>query len=92
LPNIDEALCPLVTTLPMRVNLSKPMTVLQDVQHSIASMVEFEHVPLGKVQSWVRQGHTLFEVLFSVSVDSTQESKLWEIIESKPPEPDVSSK
>lgn len=53
-------------------------------------MIEYEHLPLGKVQGWVRPGKAIFETLFSVSVNQRSESKLWDIIESEPPQADVS--
>lgn len=53
-------------------------------------MIEYEHLPLGKVQQWVRPGKSVFDVLFSVSVSNRSESKLWHVIESEPPQADVS--
>lgn len=78
-----------MSILPLRVNF-KPELGLQDVQNSISSSIEYEHVPLGKVQSWVRPGKPLFEILFSLSVNNSPQSTLWDVIESEPPEADVS--
>lgn len=53
-------------------------------------MVEYEHLPLGNVQSWVRPGYPLFDALFSMSVASVSSGEIWTVIESEPPRPDVS--
>ncbi|KAJ3517178.1 hypothetical protein NLJ89_g674 [Agrocybe chaxingu] len=86
--NIDGALVPLVSVVPIRVDLRHPEGSLRKIQQSISSTIDYEHVPLGKIQGWVRPGHPLFELLFSVSVDTSSASSIWEVIESEPPEPD----
>ncbi|PPR03610.1 hypothetical protein CVT24_007726 [Panaeolus cyanescens] len=85
---IDTAICPLVSVVPMRINLESSSSVLRDIQSKIASVVDFEHVPLGKVQSWLRPGQQLFEVLFSLSIKKDISSTLWDVVESEPPNPD----
>lgn len=89
--NVETAMCPMISVLPMRVNFLSPGDVLQIVQSTISSVVELEHVPLGKVQSWVRPGKPLFETLFSVSMKDTTQSAIWDVVESEPPQADVSS-
>ncbi|CAA7271648.1 unnamed protein product [Cyclocybe aegerita] len=86
--NIDGALVPLVSVVPIRVDLRHTEGSLRKIQQSVSSTIDYEHVPLGKVQSWVRPGHPLFELLFSVSVDASSPSSIWEVIESEPPESD----
>ncbi|KAF8163357.1 peptide synthetase [Crassisporium funariophilum] len=85
---IDGALCPLVSVVPVRVNFTKPHELLREIQQGISSVVEYEHVPLGKVQSWVRPGQPLFEILFSLSAKPTQKSDLWDVVQSDSPEAD----
>ncbi|KJA27343.1 hypothetical protein HYPSUDRAFT_63026 [Hypholoma sublateritium FD-334 SS-4] len=86
--NIDEAICPLVSVVPTRVNFDNLETSLQTIQQGISSIVEFEHLPLGKVQTWVRPGRPLFDILFSLSVDKSSSNDLWNVIESEPPKAD----
>lgn len=88
--NIDEAIFPLVSVVPARVNFDNPEISLQTIQQGISSVVEYEHLPLGKVQTWVRPGRPLFDILFSLSVDESPSNDLWNVIESEPPKADVS--
>lgn len=74
----------------MRVDFGGQQISLQGIQDGISSTIEYEHIPLGKVQGWIRPGMALFEALFSVSVNESPQSKLWDIVESEPPEADVS--
>ncbi|KAF9564589.1 peptide synthetase [Agrocybe pediades] len=87
LDHIEDSISPLVSVLPVRVNF-RPELALDDVQSAISQSIEYEHVPLGKLQSWIRPGKPLFEVLFSLSVNETRPSTLWDIIESEPPKAD----
>ncbi len=87
--DIDEAVLPLVTVVPTRVNFERPEISLQTIQQGISSIVEYEHLPLGKVQTWVRPGRPLFDILFSLSVDESSSNDLWKVIESEPPKADV---
>ncbi|EAU88504.2 peptide synthetase [Coprinopsis cinerea okayama7 len=86
--NVDVALCPTITVLPMRVRLGDANSTLVNIQNGISTMTEHEHVPLGKVQNWLRPGEPLFEVLFSVSVQQQEESKIWRPCDYEPPAAD----
>lgn len=83
-------MAPMVSVVPARVNFGVPGNILHQIQHNISTVVEFEHVPLGKVQSWVRPGESLFDILFSVSVKVNTASEIWDVLDSEQPEPDVS--
>lgn len=82
---------PVVSVVPTRVNFGASENILQSVQKGVSAVVEVEHVPLGKVQSWVRPGGPLFDLLFSVSVKNNFSSNLWDVVESQVPEADVST-
>ncbi|KAF9483747.1 peptide synthetase [Pholiota conissans] len=86
--NIDDAICPLVSVVPTRVNFGASDISLETIQQGISSIVEYEHLSLGKVQMWVSPGKQLFDILFSLSVDNRPKNGLWSIVESEPPEPD----
>ncbi|RDB21442.1 Nonribosomal peptide synthetase 2 [Hypsizygus marmoreus] len=86
--HIESAMCPMVSVVPTRVNFGASGNVLHTIQNQISAMVEVEHVALGKVQSWVRPGKPLFDLLFSVSVKDSTPSSIWDVIESQPPEAD----
>jgi hypothetical protein len=88
--NIDVALCPTITVIPMRMHLGDGSFTLKNVQAMISSVAEYEHVPLGKIQSWIRPGAPLFELLFSVSVQQQEDSEIWESCSYEPPAADVS--
>ena len=77
--------------VPTRVNGTLGAELLQKVQNDIGAVLTFEHIPLSRVQSWVKPGRPLFEVLFSVSIEDGNEMELWDILESKQPQADVSS-
>ncbi|KAG5652249.1 NRPS protein [Sphagnurus paluster] len=85
--HVENAICPLVSVIPTRVNLTDD-DVLQQVQLGVSAMVAVEHVPLGKLQGWIRPGKPLFDLLFSVSVKPEMSSDIWEIVESQLPEAD----
>ncbi|KDR81669.1 hypothetical protein GALMADRAFT_59971 [Galerina marginata CBS 339.88] len=85
---IEEAILPLVAILPVRVCFEYPQVSLQTIQEGISSTIEYEHLPLGKMQGWIRPGNPLFDILFSVSVNVLPESNVWDVIESEPPEAD----
>lgn len=81
----------MITVLPARVRLNESAKVLQTVQQDIGRASEYEHVPLSRIQKWVQAGdQSLFDTLFSVSFKEKEESKLWTVLESQNPEPDVS--
>lgn len=80
----------MISVLPERVNFRDLGDILQIIQRDISDFVELEHVALGRVQNWVRPGEILFESLFSVSVKEDIHSRLWNIVDSEPPQPDVS--
>ena len=90
-----EAICPLVTVLPTRVDLSSGTisSLVKAVQKDVVSALPFENVPLGKVQGWVKPGHAVFEMVFSYIVrrPDLERSNLWEVLENALPQPDVSS-
>lgn len=87
LDHVNTSLCPLITVVPLRVCVDAP-NLLQIVQNHISETVEYEHIPLGKVQRWARPGEPLFETIFSVSVKEDQPSHIWNVIESDPPKAD----
>ncbi|TFK76388.1 peptide synthetase [Pluteus cervinus] len=87
LDGIETTICPMICVLPFRVDLSR-MNQPLSIQSNISAMVEFEHTPLGKIQSWVRPGEALFEALFSVSVKEHSHSDLWDVLLSEPPQAD----
>ena len=74
----------------MRINLGYGEGLLQKVQHDIGAILAFEHVPLGSVQKWIQPNGPLFEALFSVSIDDDRSSGIWDVVESKQPQADVS--
>ncbi|KAF9464762.1 peptide synthetase [Collybia nuda] len=86
--NIESAMAPMVSVVPTRVNFGLPGNILHGIQQNISAIVEFEHIPLGKVQNWVRPGQPLFDTLFSVSVKTNNASEIWEVLESEQPEAD----
>lgn len=88
--NVEYATFPMVSVVPTRVNFNEPGNVLQNVQARASAMIDVEHVPLGKVQNWIRPGRTIFDFLFSVSVKANNKSNIWDVLESQPPEADVS--
>ncbi|KAH9484356.1 NRPS [Psilocybe cubensis] len=85
---IEKTVCPLVSILPVRVDFGGKHMLLQAIQDDISSTIEYEHIPLGKIQGWIRPNVALFEALFSVSVNESPQSELWDVIESEPPEAD----
>ncbi|KAI0780914.1 hypothetical protein BD413DRAFT_608137 [Trametes elegans] len=87
--DIDTTICPMITVVPARVRYSEPSRVLQTVQHDIARVAEFEHVPLSRIQKWIPDSNgALFDTLFSVSFKERGASDLWNVVESQNPEPD----
>ncbi|KAL5533182.1 hypothetical protein ACEPAF_4958 [Sanghuangporus sanghuang] len=85
---LNEARAPLLTVVPTRVNAELGAELLQKVQNDIGAVLTFEHIPLSRVQTWVKPGRPLFEVLFSVSIDEKDTTELWDILESKQPQAD----
>ena len=82
----------MITVVPARVQLSEPSKVLQTIQQDNARVSEYEHIPLSRIQKWIPEcAGSLFDTLFSVSFKETGTSKLWTMLESQNPEPDVSS-
>ncbi|KAG6851029.1 NRPS [Arthromyces matolae] len=87
--NVETAICPMVSVVPARIKLnSGEGNVLHTIQKSTSATIEVEHVPLGKVNGWVRPGQAMFDLLFSVSVKSHSTSDLWDVIQSQAPEAD----
>lgn len=87
--HIDGAMYPTLSVLPMRVECKHPD--LGKIQNDISSAIKFEQLSLGQIQQWVRDGGLLFETLFSISVNNESTSSLWDIIQSEPPQTDVST-
>ncbi|KAL5529265.1 hypothetical protein ACEPAG_5250 [Sanghuangporus baumii] len=85
---LNEARAPLLTVVPTRVNTELGAELLQKVQNDIGAVLAFEHIPLSRVQTWVKPGRPLFEVLFSVSIDEENTAEIWDILESKQPQAD----
>ncbi|KAG6866968.1 NRPS [Blastosporella zonata] len=87
--NVENAICPMVAVVPTRVNFNEGGHVLENIQSRASATIGVEHVPLGKVQNWVRPGRALFSLLFSVSVKTDEiASDTWVMLESQPPEAD----
>lgn len=84
---IDNALVPLLSLVPMRVNLNNP-DCLRKVQDDIIAAIPFENVPLGQVQKWVRPGAGLFDILFSVTHKDQTPYELFDVVRSELPQPD----
>lgn len=86
---MGDALIPLLSLVPMRVNLNNP-DCLRQVQDDIITAIPFENVPLGQVQKWVRPGAGLFDILFSVMYKDQPAYELFDVVRSELPQPDVS--
>ncbi|KAG5645251.1 NRPS protein [Asterophora parasitica] len=86
--HVENAICPMVSVIPTRVNFNSSGDVLKNVQFGASAMVDVEHVSLGKVQNWIRPGKPLFDLLFSVSIKADIASEIWDVAESQPPEAD----
>ncbi|KAG6336405.1 hypothetical protein ID866_2678 [Astraeus odoratus] len=78
---------PMLTVLPFRVNLSLE-GCLQHIQEDISAAVSFEHLPLSRVQNWIRPGQALFDALFAVTVKEEMEFRAWDILHSDLSRPD----
>ncbi|EJD05778.1 uncharacterized protein FOMMEDRAFT_119062 [Fomitiporia mediterranea MF3/22] len=86
--SINDARAPLLTVVPTRINANLGADLLQTVQRNIGAVLAYEHVPLSRVQSWVQPGRALFEVLFSVSVNDAEPTRLYDVVESRQPHAD----
>ncbi|KAF8654172.1 hypothetical protein AX16_003701 [Volvariella volvacea WC 439] len=86
--HIDNALLPMIAVLPFRVNFRDSSDALTMIQRDISAMVEHEHTPLGRIQSWIRPGRSIFDLMFSVSIKSKIQTRIWDIVESEPPAAD----
>ncbi|KAG1753411.1 hypothetical protein EDB19DRAFT_828730 [Suillus lakei] len=84
---MGDALIPLLSLVPMRVNLKNP-DCLRKVQDDIIAAIPFENVPLGQVQKWVRPGAGLFDILFSVTHKDRTAYELFDVVRSELPQPD----
>ncbi|KAG2111633.1 uncharacterized protein F5147DRAFT_93647 [Suillus discolor] len=84
---MGDALIPLLSLVPMRVNLNNP-DCLRQVQDDIITAIPFENVPLGQVQKWVRPGAGLFDILFSVMYKDEPAYELFDVVRSELPQPD----
>ncbi|KAG1756694.1 uncharacterized protein EDB91DRAFT_31035 [Suillus paluster] len=85
--SMDDALIPLLSLVPMRVNLNNP-DCLRKVQDDIIAAIPFENVSLGQVQKWVRPGAALFDILFSVTHKDKIAYELFDVVRSELPQPD----
>ena len=90
--DIDTTICPMITVVPARVTYDAgSQGVLQTIQRDIARASEHEHIPLSRIQKWIPECKgALFDTLFSVSFKEHDASRLWTVVESQNPEPDVS--
>lgn len=79
-----------MAVVPCRVDLNASDNILQHVQVVIGETVKFEHIGLADIQNWIRPGQSMFDTLFSVSVEEDHGLTRWTIVESEPPQPDVS--
>lgn len=84
---ISDALVPLLSLVPVRVNLNNP-DCLRKVQDDIIAAIPFENVSLGQVQKWVRPGAALFDILFSVMYKGELAYELFDVVRSELPQPD----
>ncbi|KAF9246318.1 hypothetical protein BU15DRAFT_39806 [Melanogaster broomeanus] len=84
---IEHAVYPMLTVLPTRVCLDTEGYLLR-TQEDISAAVEFEHLPLSKVQNWLQPGGALFDTLFAVTVKDDTQYDIWNILRSELPEPD----
>jgi aryl carrier-like protein/NRPS condensation-like uncharacterized protein len=84
---LSDALVPLLSLVPMRVNLNNP-DCLRKVQDDIIAAIPFENVSLSQVQKWVRPGAGLFDILFSVMHKDDPEYNLFDLVRSELPQPD----
>ncbi|KAI0082634.1 hypothetical protein K474DRAFT_1654750 [Panus rudis PR-1116 ss-1] len=85
---VENAPYPLLCVTPFRVNFQKSNALLQEVQHDVSTSVNYEHVPLSKIQHWIREGGGLFETLFSMAYKEVRSDALWTMISSQNPEPE----
>lgn len=85
---VETAILPLVSITPLRATLAGS-NFLEAIQQSISAIVEFEHIPLGDVQRVLRGELSLFETVFSCSVEPSAVASLWKVLQSEPPAPDV---
>lgn len=84
---MSDALIPLLSLVPVRVNLNNP-DCLRKVQDDIIAAIPFENVSLGQVQKWVRPGAGLFDILFSVTHKDEPAYELFDVVRSELPQPD----
>jgi ferricrocin synthase len=88
---IEQAVCPMVTVSPIRINLGCSQSLLETVQRDITVIIKNEHIPLAKVQQWAQPAHgRLFDLLFSVTTAEPTSTSTWSKVESRPPRADVS--
>ncbi|KAG2142777.1 uncharacterized protein EDB93DRAFT_1252247 [Suillus bovinus] len=84
---MGDTLIPLLSLVPMRVNLNNPGCLYQ-VQDDIIAVIPFENVPPGQVQKWVRSGTDLFNILFSVMHKDQTAYEIFDVVQSELPQPD----
>lgn len=84
---VSDTLIPLLSLVPMRVNLNNP-DCLRKVQDDIIAAIPFENVSLGQVQKWVRPGAGLFDILFSVTHKDQSAYEIFDVVRSELPQPD----
>lgn len=84
---IESAPYPTLTVLPTRIRLSSE-NCLRRIQEDISAAVAFEHVPLSKVQNWIRPGYSLIDTLFAVTVKDETNFKAWHVLHSDLLRPD----
>jgi len=86
---VGDALLPLLSLVPMRVNFNNS-DCLSKVQQDIIAAIPFEHVPLAQVQKWVRPGTGLLDTIFSVRHRDQTAYEIFDVVRSELPQPDVS--
>ncbi|KAG1878019.1 hypothetical protein DFJ58DRAFT_835671 [Suillus subalutaceus] len=84
---VSDALIPLLSLVPVRVNLNN-LDCLRKVHDDIIAAIPFENVSLGQVQKWVRPGAGLFDILFSVTHKDELAYELFDVVRSELPQPD----
>ncbi|KAL4946839.1 hypothetical protein BDV06DRAFT_181633, partial [Aspergillus oleicola] len=88
-PGADTVLLPCITTIPGRLNtngLSTVVDVVNTVQRSTVSSLDFQHTPLRKIQQWLKSETPLFDCLFSfIRGTGPATHTLWKELDSHMP-------
>lgn len=84
---IETAPYPMITVLPVRIRLSSE-DCLRRIQEDISAAIAFEHLPLSKVQSWIRPGYPIIDTLFAVTMKDETNFEAWHVLHSDLSRPD----